>query len=164
MLRINNWSRICRLRIGRSPSVTALLLCCLVGLGMFSARTTRSDSGEARSPKTETMPALRGEEAIEHLKEQGIYGSLQEAMAAVRYQAQWQTSPRLQGVGPSYEFKNANNNLLAYVTSEGLEVTSLGETPKAWRLGLRFKDYGYGEDHSLATPGEVTAENNRVSI
>lgn len=37
---------------------------------------------------TEGLPSLRGEEAITHLKEQGLYASLGEAVKAARYNAQ----------------------------------------------------------------------------
>lgn len=47
-------------------------------------RASRAAVNELPSSKTE-LPALRGQEAISHLQQQGLYSSLQEAMQAARY-------------------------------------------------------------------------------
>src|SRR5213594_3092727 len=95
----------------RSSSVLVLLLASillasLLAGGLSFSRT--SASAPSTSPKEKpTSPALNGQEAVDQLKQQGTYDSLQQAMTAVRYEAQWQTSPKLQGLGPAYELKNA---------------------------------------------------------
>ncbi|HYV07857.1 MAG TPA: hypothetical protein VFB82_24915, partial [Blastocatellia bacterium] len=110
------------------------------------------------------MPALHGERAIDHLKEQGAYDSLAEAMVAVNYQANWQPRPQLDNLGAAYEFKNTANNLLAYVNSDGIQVTSLGDAKKSWRLGLQLRAYGYGKTLGEVSSGELRANKNRVEI
>ena len=149
----------------------SLFLVSLIISSLLPLTRTRSDSnGQAtdRTPPVEpaaaAMPSLKGEEAIEHLKEQGTYGSLKEAMAAVKYEARWQPAPQLAGVGAAYEMANRANNLLAYVTAEGIEVTALTEAKKPWRLGLKLTNYGYGANLSAVQSGEVRATGNRVEI
>ncbi len=139
-----------------------------VGLSFLPASVTRSDSSNKTLAETsaaiEAMPSLKGDEAIEHLKQQGTYDSLQEAMAATRYEARWQSFPQLSGLDPSYEFQNSANNLLAYITPDGIQATVLGDEKKSWRLGLTLKEYGYGDALLSVQPGEVKASQNRVSI
>ena len=129
---------------------------------------THSDSSISRLRqqvgKEPSMPTLRGEEAIEHLKQQGSYNSLQEAMAAVKYQAKSQLNPQLAGVGAAQELSNRTNNLLAYVTADGIAVTSLSEEKKSWRLGLQMTGLGYGTNLSAVSSGAVSAKGNRVEI
>ncbi|HET8678278.1 MAG TPA: hypothetical protein VFO63_20930 [Blastocatellia bacterium] len=80
----------------------SLFLVILIGLWLLPLTSTRSDSNgqvtDSRPPVEQAsaaMPSLKGEEAIEYLKEQGTYGSLEEAMAAVKYEARWQPNPQL---------------------------------------------------------------------
>ena len=143
-------------------------VCLVVALALLLTREIRSDATKQTTSTglavNEAMPTLEGAKAIEHLKQRGTYDSLQEAMAAVKYEAQWQPSPKLEGLGAAYELKNAKNNLLAYITADGLQATSLGETQKPWRLGLTLKNYGYGNSLSALQAGEVTSKGNRVEI
>ncbi len=168
MDRRSSHSRIFRGLSGKLRAASAVILAGIVGLSFLPASVTRSDSSNntlaETSAASEAMPNLKGDEAIEHLKEHGTYNSLQEAMAATRYEARWQPFPQLSGVEPSYEFQNAANNLLAYITPDGIQATALGYKQKPWRLGLTLKDYGYGDDLSSVQPGEVKASQNRVSI
>ena len=153
-------------------SQKARILFVLVVVGMIGLplliRVTHSaaaaDPGSAKPPAIDTMPALQGDEAIEHLKQQGAYTSLQEAIGAVKYQATWQVSPQLAGVGAAYELKNATNNLLAYIGADGVQATSLSEKQKSWRLGLQVRDYGYGNRFSPISSGEVSAKGTGVEI
>ncbi|MEK6304529.1 MAG: hypothetical protein AABO41_27900 [Acidobacteriota bacterium] len=154
--------------LGKLRPVSAVILVGIVGFSFLPASVTRSDATKSTttqtSPADKAMPNLQGDEAVEHLKQAGTYDSLQEAMGAIKYEARWQEKPQLSGVGGSYEFKNAANDLLAYVTTDGIEATSLSARQRPWRLGLKLKDFGYGKELSLVTPGEVNAKNNRVSI
>src|SRR5262245_16982521 len=125
----------------------SLFLFILISLAFLPVALTRFNAkGQATDSKpleNGAMPALQGEEAIELLKEQGSYGSLAEAMSAIKYQATWQARPQIEGIGSAYEFKNAQHNLLAYIGTDGLQAAGLGEGKKSWRLGLRLKEYGY---------------------
>ncbi len=152
-----HWSSKPRLLAG----MIVISVACLVILPRSHSNTTRAErpaAGEA------SMPALEGDKAIDHLKQQGTYNSLQEAMAAVKYEAKYQTQPRLAGLGAAYELSNRANNLLAYVTEGGIELTSLGGAAKPWRLGLKLTGFGFGTNLSSVSSGEVKASGNRVSI
>ncbi len=150
---------------GVSRLLLLLILMAMTGL-VLPGRISRLDSSSPSpaSPTNTAMPALKGDEAIEQLKQQGTYGSLQEAIAAVGYQATWQTSPKLDGIGAGFEFKNQPNNLLAYVTADGLHATALAGGKQSWRLDLKLQDYGYGQARSIVRAGELTAKANRVEI
>ena len=103
--------------VGKMRLAGATGLICLLSLWLVPETVSHSDSsvptprGSAIANKS--MTPLQGQEAIDRLKQQGAYNSLQEAMAAARYEPQWQTAPKIQGLGPAYELKNAANGLLA---------------------------------------------------
>jgi len=137
-----------------------LLALLLLSLFLLPERITHSSV----APSDSRMPTLTGGKAIDHLKQQGSYQSLQEAIAAVQYEAKWQPQPQLSGVGAAQELSNRANNLLAYVTAEGLEVTSLAGEKKSWRLGLKLTGLGYGANLSAVSSGAVSATGNRVEI
>ena len=59
-------------------SITLTILSLLLGLGLLRLWLPASTTGGP-------LPALQGEAALNHLKEQGLYGSLQEAVTAARY-------------------------------------------------------------------------------
>jgi hypothetical protein len=164
MSRIHQLSRLIGKFTGKVQSGLLCTVCCVLVAGWLSARPSRLDSTVLAKPEGEARPALQGEKAIEHLKEQGTYQSLAEAMAAVKYQANWQPRPQLENLGAAYELKNAANNLLAYVNGDGLQVTSLSDAKKSWRLGLQLKAYGYGNNLMAISAGEVTAKETRVEI
>jgi hypothetical protein len=146
-------------------NITVLIvLLVLTGVGFGWRASARQSSGDATRSGQEQLPTLHGDQAIEQLQRQGSYGSLQEAIGAIKYEAALQPSPKIAGLGAAYEFKNPSNNLLAYITGDGINVTSLGDMEKDWRLGLRLTGYGYGTNLSSVQEGEVTASQNRVSI
>src|SRR5262245_49731531 len=102
------------------PITIRLVLACgflaLVSLFfLFVSRSRSGDTTKAIAPSA-VMPTLCGVEAIEHLKQQGSYQSLQEAMAAIKYEARWQPKPLLEGIEAAQELSNRANNLLAYVS------------------------------------------------
>ncbi len=148
----------------RAISLLVILACCLLSGLLFAGNAMRSDSTAAPQPSGEAMPALRGEEAVAHLKEQGTYDSLRQAMANVYYEANWQRTPLMQGVGEGYELKNPRHGLLAYVTGNDLQMGNLTQGKTSWRLGLRLKEYGYGKAVAAAARGAVNAKGNRVEI
>jgi hypothetical protein len=111
------------------------------------------------------LPNLRGDKATDYLKQQGLYSSLQEAMAATRYQAEWQSPVAPDGSGGAYELRNEAHSLRAYVSTTGFQVGSLGgDRQRSWQLGMRLKGYGYGNNLSSITTGEIAANQNRVQI
>src|SRR4030095_15338771 len=66
--------KLMRRRISITLTISSLLLV----LGLLRLWLPASPPGGA-------LPALQGEAALNHLKEQGLYGSLHEAVAAARY-------------------------------------------------------------------------------
>src|SRR5262245_19381146 len=73
-------------------------------------------------PKTvapsNSLPDLQGQAAIEHLKQEGLYDTLAEAMAATRYNADSLFSP------DSYQFSNPAHELRSTFTSSGAHIVS----------------------------------------
>src|SRR5215813_12607379 len=62
------------------------------------------------------LPDLNGQAAVEHLKQEGLYDTLAEAVAAARYNADPQPSPG------AYQFSNPAHGLHATFTSSGARV------------------------------------------
>lgn len=62
----------------RRIPIILTILSLLFTLGLLRLWLTASTTGDA-------LPALQGEAALNHLKEQGLYSSLQQALAAARY-------------------------------------------------------------------------------
>src|SRR6185369_1542498 len=108
--------------------------------------------------------SVDGKRAISQLKQQGLYASIKDAIAGIKYEAKWQNSPKLAGVPPSHELRNAPTNLLAYVNGDGLQITSLDDAKTPWRLGLKLVGYGHSAAYSSLLPGDVTASLNRIAI
>jgi len=64
------------------------------------------------------LPDLRGQEAVEHLKQEGLYDTLAGAVAAARYNADPMPS------GDAYQFSNPTQGLRATFTSSGARFAS----------------------------------------
>src|SRR4029434_816261 len=60
-----------------------------------------SVSALATAAVSPVLPALQGEAAVQQLKEQGLYASLSEAVAASRYRLRWEEQPALSGLQPA---------------------------------------------------------------
>jgi len=146
----------------------ALLLISALSIWLVSECIGHSYSSISKPPSSnascESMPSLTGNEAIDHLKQQGTYSSLSQAMSAARYQPEWQIAPRIQGIGPAYELKNAANNLLAYVNENGLSVTALGDSSPKWQLDLKLTGYGYGSNLFPVVSAQPMVKGNRVEL
>src|SRR5512134_3108022 len=70
--------------------IGAIALLLGAGLHRLQARAAASSA-----PRNTAMPALQGQAALDHLKQQGSYDSLQQAMAAIGYEARWEDAPKL---------------------------------------------------------------------
>lgn len=149
----------------RSSSVLVfLVLSVLLASGLIFKRAAASAPAAVQKQKPASS-ALRGKEAIDQLKDQGLYSSLQEAMTASRYKAEWQTQTVVAGLEGAFELKNPAHNLREYLTSSELRVASLSdEAQRAWQLGMKLIGYGYGPTLSSIATGEITAKENRVEI
>jgi len=105
---------------------------------------------------------LRGDAAIEHLKQQGAYDSLAAAMDAAVYAIDRTDRGPDDGHEGAYGAANPANALQTSFSADAVRVRSTGAEP--WQLGLRLKGYGYGEDVVGLMPGTMRAQGNRIEI
>jgi FG-GAP repeat protein len=141
----------------------------------------RSSASAQNANKSPNAPSgLQGEDAIRSLKEQGLYDSLQEAVAATRYELRWENAPARGALPPAYHAPNPAQQYDAYFTPIGLSLApskaasngvksaaASGETDQPaeapeWRATMRLIGYGYGE--GLVTVGDAAleAQGNRI--
>ena len=92
-------------------------------------------NGQRLAPSS-ASPGLQGEAAIEHLKAQGLYGSLREAMEAAPYRI----SEMPEG---SYRGANQAQSLQAEFDPAGLRLKP--RQGAKWESGMRLRGYGYGD-------------------
>ncbi len=104
---------------------------------------------------SEHLPTLRGHEAVEHLKQQGLYNSLAEAMAAARYNSHPLPSAK------AYQFSNPANDFRATFTSSGMSVVS-ANSKRDRELVIELIGYGYGSRLQAASDGTLGANQNRI--
>src|SRR4029450_3023772 len=76
----------------RRISITLTICSLLLVLGLLRLWLPAPPAGGS-------LPALKGEAALNHLKEQGLYGSLQEAVAAARYSLYQESEQSLAWLG-----------------------------------------------------------------
>ena len=142
-----------RMKIVKGPiSITLTILSLLLVLGLLRLWLPASPTGGL-------LPALQGEAALNHLKEQGLYGSLQEAVAAARYG--FYQEPKQRGDWLAY---NPAQRLSARLTPDGLQVETGGDGGRSHRLGMKLRSAGYGERQIAAKAGRLTASGDRAEI
>ncbi len=112
------------------------------------------------------LPALRGEEAVKHLKVRGQYASLAEAMQAARYRISPVERTPLAGVERAYHAPNPAQGLNAWFGPEQVHLTPKPDQQNkaAWQMALSLTAYGYGHRLVKLAPGEMTANENRIEI
>src|SRR5688572_8663316 len=130
---------------------TVLILAgCAVWLGLW---------GRGGNPKTSSpappLPELRGQEAVEHLKQEGLYDSLAEAMAAAKYDAD--TLPTID----AYQFSNPAQGLRATFTSSGARLVS-SKGGRERELSVKLTGYGYGSRTAGLDSGKTIVSRNRI--
>jgi hypothetical protein len=136
----------------RPTSITLTILSLLLVLGLLRLWAPTSTAGNP-------LPPLQREAALNQLKEQGLYGSLQEAVAAARY-GFYQES---QGDG-NWLANNLTQRLRARFTTHGLQVEVGGDVGRAHRLGMKLRSAGYGERQIAAKAGRLKASGARAEI
>ena len=144
-----------------------LLMPAQYGRFSTSAKLIRSSSGHS-------LPTLQGEGALEQLKQRGLYTSLQEAIAATRYEVRWEDRPALGGLSSAYHAPNPAQRLSTYFTPADIHLAPLqssGESQPGhqalagaeWRATMKFAGYGYGDKlQPLAGLAELLAEGERI--
>src|SRR5262245_46697883 len=115
--------------------------------------------GQVNHPKTvapaNPLPELSGQAAVEHLKQEGLYGSLTEAVAAARYNADPLPSPDY------YEFSNPSQGIRATLGSSGARITMSKGGP-AHKLIFKLIGYGYGSRRTAVYSQNIVASRNRI--
>ena len=148
-----------RIKLGTCLGAVALLV--LLGSLLVNLELPRSATGSA-------PPALQGAAAITHLKEQGLYDSLQAAMTAARYRVRRAERSGQAGLSETYYASNPAQHLTAYFTPEGLvlapqpQAAAARQAAPEWRLGMRLVGYGYGERIAALGAGQLRAQENRI--
>jgi hypothetical protein len=111
------------------------------------------------STTNDPPPALQGEAALNHLKEQGQYGSLQEAVTAARYGFHQEPKRR-----DDWLADNPAQRLRARLTTDGLDIVTEGGERRGRRLGMKLRSAGYGERQMATKAGRLTANGARAEI
>src|SRR5262245_44259423 len=115
--------------------------------------------GQVNHPMTvapaNDLPNLEGPAAVEHLKQEGLYGSLTEAVAAARYNADPLPSPDY------YEFSNPAQGIRATLGSSGARITMSKGGP-AHELTFKLIGYGYGSRRPALYSQHIVARRNRI--
>ena len=146
----------------RSASVLVfLVVSILLVSGVSFNRAAASAPSASRNAKP-MSPALRGQEAIDQLKQQGLYSSLQEAMAASRYKAEWQAQTALAEMQGAYELKNPAHNLRAFLTSNGRPASRSTGTQLKTREIANLIDAGIPQVVTLLTA--IMGEYEKVLV
>ncbi len=101
------------------------------------------------------LPNLCGHAAVEHLKQEGLYASLAEAVAAARYNADPLPSP------DAYQFSNPAQSLRATFTSSGARVMS-SKGGRERELTFKLIGYGYGSRITNLDSRNIVASRNRI--
>jgi hypothetical protein len=104
-------------------------------------------------------PALQGEVALNHLKEQGLYSSLQEAVTAARY-GFYQESKQ----SGDWLADNPAQRLRARFTSYGLQVETRGNGGRGHRIGMKLRSAGYGARQIAAMANQITGSGASAEI
>ena len=129
-------------------SLASALAACLLWPGTTAPVNQLKTSSAANS-----LPELRGQAAVEHLKREGIYASLAEAVKASLYKAEALPS------GDAYRFSNPAQGLRATFTPSGARVAS----PRGGReLVIKPIGYGYGRRMTRLDSQKIVARGNRI--
>lgn len=124
----------------------------------------RSNFPERRA---EAMPSLQGTQARVYLQQQGEYQSLMEAVTAARFGLKhYDVDPVNNNPASGYLGMSHVQNLNVWFDRNGATIRptlSDNEKDKSWRLNMRLKAYGYG-DQLVRAPAIVsqTVRDNRI--
>ena len=124
--------------------------------------TLMSLQGAADRTIERPWPNLQGEKAIEKLKEQGLYASLQEAMRAARYAINWSEESSLPDRRGAYGAVNPAQQYTSYFMPDGLHLGDASQADKAWRLEMRLQSVGYGRRLRPVSAAQLSAADRRI--
>src|SRR5262245_33979745 len=119
----------------RLGAIVRLFLASAVAACLLWPGTTAPVNQLKTSSTAHPLPELRGRAAVEHLKREGIYDSLAEAVKASLYKAEALPS------GDAYRFSNPAQGLRANFTPSGARVAA---SRGGRELIIKPIGYGYG--------------------
>jgi hypothetical protein len=133
-------------------------------------------AGSPTAPST--LRSSQGEQAIQRLRQEGLYDSLRQAVEATRYELRWEERPTPSHLPPAYHAPNPSQRLDAYFTPEGIHLAprrsepteimpaaepgDVSQTTAPWRATMKMIGYGYDDSLLSAAPAELTARGNRL--
>ncbi len=121
-------------------------------IGLTPGRTAGASSANKAAP---LLPTLRGEAAIGHLKQSGLYHSLAAAVTAARYQLE----ERKAG---GYQASNPEQGYRIIFTREGVELKGASRKGQEWQLGMKLTAHGYGERKKVVTSAGLKVSGERI--
>jgi hypothetical protein len=159
-------------RLTRKLTVAALIAGLIGWLPLPAWHAPSSASAQTANRPLAVPPAVQGARAVAQLKEQGLYDSLQAAVAAARYELRWEEQPALRGLPPAYHAPNPAQRMSAWFTPQGLQLAPLNADhgdanakralAAEWRVALRLAGYGYGDRLWPVGEAELAAAGDRI--
>jgi hypothetical protein len=157
----------------RTPGLLTAVACgaVVISAAVFPATPAAEPSSTPRSASAAgtptSLPTAAGDRAVQQLKEQGAYDSLQSAVAAARYELRRDARPALDDRASRYHAPNPAQKLNALFSPDGLHLaphkTNTSDTgPPAWRTTMTLHSYGYGSRLRAAGVATLQARGNRV--
>src|SRR4030095_1570769 len=136
-----------------TPTLRFISVLILSGCALWLGLRIPVDHQKTVAPANH-LPNLQGQAAVEHLKQEVLYCSLTEAVAAARYNA----DPLAPG---AYQFSNPAQDLRATFTSSGARVTS-SKGGRDRELTIKLIGYGYGSRMTELYSQNIVARQNRI--
>jgi len=112
----------------------------------------------------DAMPALVGEEAVDYLKQKGMYSSLAEAMAAARYGVYETRHTLYAEKGEQFYANNPAQSYSAFFSEEGMRLMMKETEGSSPQLMMKLKQVGYGERLAEVGAGSLSVKGNRIEI
>jgi hypothetical protein len=114
-----------------------------------------------------SLPSLRGDEAIDSLKQQGLYDSLQQAMDRTRYRISLESDSKNSQV--IYRAPNPAQGFDALFTRHATSIQPRQPADKtaqrpSWQTALSLIGYGYKNDFVILSAHELEALDNRIEL
>lgn len=156
-----------------------MLIAASLVLGGYLPLPTRdgrfSPSVKAAAGKL-ALPNAQGDRAVQQLKQQGLYASLEEALDETLYEVRWEAQTALAETPAAYHAPNPAQRLNAYFTLSELRLLPLRTNARQseaadqaqpsesaeWRAALKLKGYGYGKNLLPLGPAELVTTGNRI--
>ena len=137
-------------RVIRAAVCAAIVAMCIAGAGWVK---TRPVAGQETKQQT-----LQGAAALDRLKQDGQYESLQAAMNQARFEVSRAEATPLGRA--AWHAPNPAAGYDAYVTEEGVSIALNDKT----YVSLSLHSLGYGHAVQSVAPGEVSGDNQTINI